>query len=282
MNYKEFGYKSKEDYFKEFYNTLLETNRTPEFFVNWDKVYSNLEKHLDEISLLNGLVVIKDKSKRTAHLERILRKYPKTRLIIPFLVATRESKFNLLLIDKDGGISYTNINFSEGSINDILDFCKKTKIVEALGTIKDLYTYLLGVEVGSDTNARKNRSGKIFEELTLKALQKSGIDARKASGKNKFGDRDKTSDIIIYKKGKIFAYIEANFFNGLGSKPLETAQSYINLQRDAKKSGMKFIWITDGAAWKTGKEAREVAFGHIEYVFNLKLAAKLIPKLIKK
>ena len=282
MNYKEFGYKSEETYFKDFYKTLLETNRTPEFFVNWEKVYANLEKYLDEISLLNGLVTIKENSKRFVHLERILKKYPKTRTVIPFLVATREQKFNLLIIDAKGNITYKNINFSQSKIEDIVDFCKKTKIIETLGSIKDLYTYLLGVEVGSDTNARKNRSGAIFEDLTLKALQKAGIDARKATGKNKFGTRDKKSDILIYKKGKIFAYVEVNFFNELGSKPLETAQSYIKLQEDAAANKMRFIWITDGPAWKTGKVAREGAFSQINYIFNLKLARKLIPKLVNK
>ncbi len=282
MNYKEFGYKSEETYFKDFYRTLLETNRTPEFFVNWEKVYANLEKYLDEISLLNGLVTIKEKDRRFAHLKRILKQYPKTRTVIPFLVATREQNFNLLVIGTQGDITYKNINFSEGKIDNILDFCKKTKIIEALGAIKDLYTYLLGVEVGSDTNARKNRSGTIFENLTLKALQKAGIDARTATGKNKFGTREKKSDILIYKKGKIFAYVEVNFFNELGSKPLEIAQSYIKLQEDATANKMKFIWITDGPAWKTGKTAREGAFSQIDYVFNLKLAEKLIPKLVNK
>ncbi len=282
MNYKEFKYTSEEAYFKDFYETLLETNRTPEFFVNWEKVYSNLEKYLDEISLLNGLIAIKEKRKRFAHLRRILKQYPKTRTVIPFLIATREQNFNLLWIDAAGNITYKNINFSQGKIENILNFCKETKIIELLGTIKDLYTYLLGVEVGSDTNARKNRSGEIFENLTLRTLQKAGIDARKATGKNKFGIRDKKSDILIYKKGKIFAYVEVNFFNELGSKPLETAQSYIKLQEDATINKMKFIWITDGPAWKTGKAAREGAFSQIDYVFNLKLAEKLIPKIVNK
>lgn len=282
MKYKEFGYKSKDAYFKDFYETLLETNRTPEFFVNWEKVYTNLEKHLDEISLLNGLVNIKENSKRLSHLKTILIRYPKTRNVIPFIVATRDQNLNILIIDTKGDITYKNINFSKGKIDDILYFCKKTKVIEALGSIKDLYTYLLGVEVGSDTNARKNRSGQMFEILALKALQKAGIDARKAKGKNKFGTREKESDILIYKRGKIFAYVEVNFFNELGSKPLETAQSYIKLQEDATKNKMKFIWITDGPAWKTGKVARESAFNQIDYIFNLKLAVKFIPKLLKK
>ena len=45
---------------------------------------------------------------------------------------------------------------------------------------------------------------------------------------------------------------------------------------------MKFIWITDGPAWKTGKAAREDTFSQIDYIFNLKLAGKLIPKLVNK
>ena len=52
-----------------------------------------------------------------------------------------------------------------GEISDIVEFCKKSGILDLFGEINDLYAYLLGMEVGLDSNARKNRSGKIFEQL---------------------------------------------------------------------------------------------------------------------
>ena len=40
------------------------------------------------------------------------------------------------------------------------------------GEINDLYAYLLGVEVGLDSNARKNRSGEIVQNLVELLLKR--------------------------------------------------------------------------------------------------------------
>jgi len=57
-------------------------------------------------------------------------------------------------------------------IKDIVEFCKKSGILNLFGEINDLYAYILGMEVGLDSNARKNRSGKIFEQLVGLLLKK--------------------------------------------------------------------------------------------------------------
>ena len=280
MNYKEFRYNSESEYFNDFYKTSLNSNRTADFFVNWQKVYTNAQKFLDEIALLNGLVNITDMKRRRKHLFEILKKYPKTRLVLPLIIATRDQQINILRIGKAHDLSSKNVDFNKSSITELLEFCDETKIIELFGKIKDLYSYITGVEVGSDTNARKNRSGTIFEDIVINSLKKAGINARKADKKFQLGGRLKKPDIIISKNKKDFAIIEVNFFHELGSKPLETAQSYIQLQNDAKKAGVKFIWITDGPAWKTGKKERKSAFRQMDYIFNLNLAVKLIPKML--
>lgn len=38
--------------------------------------------------------------------------------------------------------------------------------------IKDIHDYLLGVEVGIDTNTGKNRSGDIFERMCQKKIKR--------------------------------------------------------------------------------------------------------------
>lgn len=50
VNYSKMGYSSIDEYSEDFLNTLLESNYTYDFFVNWDKVYDNLKKHMVEIS----------------------------------------------------------------------------------------------------------------------------------------------------------------------------------------------------------------------------------------
>ncbi len=282
MQFKELGYTSEKEYFNDFFNTLLSTNRTAQFFVNWKKVYKNIQDHIDEISLINGLINIKDINKRREHLKEILEKYPKTRLILPIIIAIRDSKLDLLIINEENEISYLNINFSNSDIQTILKFCDETRIIELLGNIKDLNSYLLGVEVGTDTNARKNRSGSMFEDLVLKKLKDKGLDVRKTNKKYQIGERLKTPDLILYKDEKEFAIIEVNFFNEFGSKPLETIQSFINLQKDIKSNGLKFILITDGPAWKIGKFERIKGFEQLDYPLNLTLAIKLLPRWINE
>ena len=39
VNYKKLGFNTLEEYNKEFLNTLLKTNQTYEFFVEWEKVF---------------------------------------------------------------------------------------------------------------------------------------------------------------------------------------------------------------------------------------------------
>ena len=55
VNYTSLGYESLNDYNRDFFDTLLETNHTYEFFVNWEKVFNNLKDNLIEISILNSL-----------------------------------------------------------------------------------------------------------------------------------------------------------------------------------------------------------------------------------
>ncbi len=281
MKFQELGFNSKEEYFKEFFSTLLETNRTAQFFVDWKKVHAHIKVHLDEISLLNGLVNIPDSKERRKHLKEILEKYPKTRLVLPLIIAIRDEKIDVLKIGDNGSVSYMDVDFKNSTLERILDFCDQSEIIELLGKVKDLHSYLTGVEVGMDTNARKNRSGIIFERLIIDALKRKGVDAREAKGRIDIG-RKKKPDIVIYKDGQVFAIAEVNFFFGLGSKPLETVQSYINLQREANARKIRFLFITDGPAWRTGKAEREKAFDQIDYPMNFALATKLIPKMVEK
>ena len=59
VNYTSLGYESLDEYNIDFFGTLLETNHTYEFFVNWEKVFNNLKDHLIEISILNSLRLVR-------------------------------------------------------------------------------------------------------------------------------------------------------------------------------------------------------------------------------
>jgi type II restriction enzyme len=63
--------------------------------------------------------------------------------------------------------------------------------------------------------------------------------------------QERTPDFSI-QKGEQLLSLEVNFYSGQGSKPLEIVDAYINRQRELKRSGWEFVWITDGNGWRKG------------------------------
>lgn len=133
----------------------------------------------------------------------------------------------------------------------------------------------MGVEVGLDTNARKNRSGHIFEAVVGDLLDeefknKDNIRIVKEDSSLNI-DRIKRFDYVIYVDNRPKYAIECNFYAGTGSKPIEVAHAYAKLQKDLDEHDIKFIWVTDGFGWnkmsKTIKNVQE----DIEYLVNYKM-----------
>ena len=54
--YKNFGYSSKEEIINIFFDTLISTNRTYDFFVNWTKIKQKIDDYLIEINTLNSQI----------------------------------------------------------------------------------------------------------------------------------------------------------------------------------------------------------------------------------
>ncbi len=88
VKYKELGFKNFSDFIEYFFNTLLPSNKTYEYFVDWQKVKKAVNKYLEEISLLNSLTKISHEQQRD-HLYKLLKKYPRVIEIIPMLIAER-------------------------------------------------------------------------------------------------------------------------------------------------------------------------------------------------
>lgn len=88
MNYEKLGFKNLEEFIDYFLNTLLPSNKTYEYFVDWNKVKNNVKKYLTEIYLLNSLIKVKP-LQRAEYLKELLEKYPKIIEIIPIIIAER-------------------------------------------------------------------------------------------------------------------------------------------------------------------------------------------------
>ncbi len=291
------GFSSSDTYLEYFVETLLPTNRTYEFYVNWDKIQHNLDKYVTEISLLNSLVHVSS-TKRKDKLYDILSKYPEVVRVIPLIIAIRDS--NLLVLEVGNELLFREFNFSvdhltqkkfisnnNNDVDLIVDFCEKSGILELFNKIKDLYTYLNGVEVGLDSNARKNRSGKIFEQIVelflKKELKKLGSQYSLISEDSsiKIG-KSKRIDFVIYKEKAPILALECNFYSWSGGKGIEVAGSYADLQRRFKENNLEFIWVTDGPGWAGMRNTLITAFEDLDYLLNYKIFEKNFRKIMKE
>lgn len=283
VNYTSLGYNSIDEYNSDFFGTLLETNHTYEFFVNWGKVFNNLEDYLIEISILNSLNKV-ESTKVESHFREILRKCPNVVKVLPTILAIRDKKVDVLDIEEN---KFKIVDFSNRRFDadEIVDFCKKSGLLDLFSKIDDLYSYLVGTEVGLDTNGRKNRSGHVFEDIVGELLSqkiKDHPEYRLGKEDTITFQRTKRWDYVIYYKNVPKYLFECNFYNGTGSKPIEVANAYVDLQNQIKDSHLVFIWVTDGKGWKKMSKALQSVSPGIDYIVNYNILNKSIDRILFK
>jgi len=274
---------------EKFQETLMVSNKTFSYFVDWNKVKENVRKYDYEINILNYLVGASDAKTK---LEEILKKNPEVLPVMPLIIAVRD--FEISIIEDPARPSETLATFdfnkksdlSDDEIDKIVTFSIKSGILNLFSDfkIKNLRDYLLGVETGIDTNARKNRSGTAMESLINPILDKiKGIKIVKQKTFKYLQENEKTDiptrllnrkfDYIIMTKDKYFN-MEVNYYDGQGSKPQEIVDSYTNRKNELTKEGWGFIWLTDGVGWKTGTNQINNAFKDMDFILNIAFAKK--------
>ena len=292
VKFKELGFNSFDEYKKFFFDNLLPSNKTYEYFVDWDKVKNMVKKHLVELSLLNSLTKI-DASNRDEHFRHLLKDYPKIIEVIPLLIAERAVNGKIDIFDPETekflSFEFKSSKVNEDTVSQIINFCNRTGIMDLFGQVRDIYDYLLGVEVGLDTNARKNRSGNIFEKMCQQKISKIiekefGKEYKVVNNDPNFSlypvvaggkSKGKTHDVVVYKDGKPVLIAEFNFYNITGSKPTAIAESYIEMQKAAKDRNVKFLWVTDGPAWRKMKQHLLLGMENIDYVLNYRMMERV-------
>ncbi|NLX85720.1 MAG: restriction endonuclease [Clostridiales bacterium] len=292
---KRLGTDSLEDTIERFHETIIDTNRSYNFFVNWEKVEQHVDKYKIEISILDSLIGSRNFNK---DLENILKKYPEVLPVIPILIAVRDARLKVIRDFSDADTDIMEYNFTERKLSELeirvlIEFFEKTGLknfFENLST-KSIRDYVTGVEVGMDTHARKNRSGDsmelvikpFIEKINLKhdnryiiLFQKNFNYLQKNFGiKVSASIRNRKADFILINADKDrVVNIEVNFYSGTGSKPQEIVDSYINRQEELKENGFEFIWITDGYGWKGQKNQIEKGFRKVNYLLNLHFVRK--------
>jgi type II restriction enzyme len=262
-----------------------------DYFVNWDKVIINVRMFEKELNILNYLIGKNNLEKEAFDL---FKKYPESIKAIPTLLAVRESVVDVLIDNKN--FKYKNIDFFQHSYTDnelkgVVEFLINTGIGKLIEErqIKNLVDYATGVEVGLDSNGRKNRGGTLMENLVEEFVsdtcQNLGFSYIAQATSKKIKEQwnidvivDKSSrqlDFAINKNGKLF-FIECNFYGGGGSKLKSTATEYIEMNRYWNKQGIEFIWITDGAGWKSTLKPLREYFDKADYLLNLEMLKELM------
>lgn len=265
--------------FEEIMDTL-KTSITPyDFFVDFKKVFKNVKEIEILLNTMNYLIG------KTDHFDQafkdVFEQNSNIYKVIPVLLATREKNIEIL---EDRLIKYDFENAQ--SVDDYLTFVKKTNLIELFTDrgVKNLVDYVTGVEVGLDTNARKNRTGTLMEAKVESYISKI-IDsqhylsqARLVDIKTYLGidimaslevDKNKRFDFAVKVGDKLFL-IETNYYRTSGSKLNETARSYAKLSQDIKGiDDVNFVWITDGQGWQSTKNNFKAAYDVIDYLFNL-------------
>lgn len=281
-------YDKNKETFDYLLSTLKESIKGWDYFVNWDKVYNNVRDVEIELNLLNYLV---GKENIESEAKYLLQKHPEVAKAIPILVACREYRLQVVnskeqdkLCNKD--YIFDNNSLVSSNVDDIVEFMRETNILKLLQdkTIKNVVDYVFGVEVGLDSNGRKNRSGHSMEDIVEKFVkvlcEDNGFEYLKEATPSAILSHwnynvtvDKSArrfDFAINTGSKLYL-IETNYYGGGGSKLKATAGEYKTLYDVLSTDGHTFIWITDGKGWLTANRPLEETFYHNEFILNLSM-----------
>ncbi len=280
--------------FNNLITTFKSSIKTWDYFVNWKKVFSNgsdLEIILNKLNYLLGKENLKEEFKT------LYSSNPDVVKALPVLLAVRENK--LEVFDKATKNSeFFDFTGTEKDPDKYYEFLEKSGLAQLFQKdgVKNLVDYVTGVEVGLDSNGRKNRGGTLMEEIVKSFISelcnKKGFEylsqARSTLIKSKWGvdvkvDKSERSfDFAVFNpKNKKVKLFEVNFYNGGGSKLKAVCGEFKSLYTELKEQNIDFIWVTDGLGWFTTKRPLEETYNHNEYVFNLNmLEAGVLEKLL--
>lgn len=256
------------------------------YYVDFEKVFANVDAVKVPLNILNSLIGSKNIED---DFRALLKRYPETLKCIPILIAKREME--IYALEEDGTLLKYNFQKQNYSIEQFVVFMKETGLFNLLQhhIINNLVDYVTGVEVGLDSNGRKNRGGDLmenlvekhikaagyvkgqtyFKEMTIKQVQKKwGLDL---SGISNNGKTVKRFDFVIEGQNEIIC-IETNFYTSQGSKLNETARSYEEIAKSSTSiKGFRFVWITDGSeGWAQAKNNLEETFDVLKDLYNIK------------
>ena len=267
--------------FETFISQLSETNATLDYFTDFEKIKSNISKISIKLNQLNYLI---GKDDLKGAIEELFEENAKVFEVLDILIAVRKNK-NAKTFNREGEIVQLGSYFNTS--DKIYEFIEDTGLGEIFRNknITNLVDYVFGVEVGLDTNARKNRGGDNMSKAVSLIFDKANIAYQKEVNSTEFAEITslgadlKRFDFVIKTKVKTYL-IETNFYNGGGSKLNEVARAYSDIAPKINQyPNFEFVWITDGQGWLSAKNKLEEAFSIIPSVYNLISLGKFVEKI---
>ena len=268
--------------FDQFITPLKQTHFSLADYVDFKKVSENVDRISLKLNQLNYLI---GQENMPYAVKMLWEENPKVFSVLNILIAVRD-KDNKQVLDECGNIRPIKEYFK--SPEQVVEFLDATGLTHIFKNrkIKNLVDYVFGVEVGLDSNARKNRGGHLMENLVASMFRNHGIIFRQEVYSTEFpeivkalGTDKKRFDFVVKTLCRTYL-IEVNFYSGGGSKPNEVARAYTEIGPKINAvEGFEFIWITDGIGWLSAKNKLEEAFLHIPGMYNLTTLIDFITKI---
>ena len=289
--YDALGLRNPDQVFGFLMETFHDNLREWDYFVNWNKAFSNTERHIPLIEEWDSLLNADDFD---AQFRELLRRKPRLSTTIPFLIVrdgSESTQFSIVTDSPDWREGLRQFDFStpavsDGQIEEALEFVTKTGVKRLFqsGGISSVRDFLLGAEAGLDSNARKNRGGnamtnivgRLLAELSERTHSQILSEAYTKDIESEWGVKlshvspNRRFDFALNSNGQVFV-IEINAYGGGGSKLKATAGEYTGLQDELRDTPLTFVWITEGAGWHTTKIPLRQAFDSIDHILNLRL-----------
>ena len=272
-----------KEQFKTFLSQLSETNATLDYFVDFEKVKGNVRKIALKLNQLNYLI---GKDNLEEAINDLYEENPKVFEVLDILIAVRNKNAKTL----DNTVKITLLASYFTSPKGVLEYIYETGLAEVFKNkeISNLVDYVFGIEVGLDTNARKNRGGDNMSKAVSLLFDREGIYYKKEVNSTLFLDIEslgvdvKRFDFVIKTKKKTYL-IETNFYNTGGSKLNEVARAYSEVAPKINQyENYEFVWITDGQGWLSAKNKLEEAYNTIPSVYNLTTLSEFVEKVKKE
>lgn len=283
--------------FTEWLLTFTDSISNYKYYIDFETIYKNAEIYKIELNMMNSLIGSKNIEK---DFEDLVCRYPEVIKCIPTLLAVRQAE--IIVLDDDGNKFEYNFEEMNYDVEQYKVFMKETGLFDLLENhiVNNLYDYVLGVECGLNSNARKNRGGHLMEDIVERFIQKAGFKKGETYFKEMYlqeienkwkldmsfisnqNQSTKRFDFVVKTDNCIYG-IETNFYASGGSKLNETARSYKMLAEESEKVvGFEFIWFTDGMGWISARNNLKETFYNMDNIYNINdMKNGIIQEIIK-